>query len=116
MDTASVTKATFKLFKCPFTTPNRCTNRVTNVAASLGADGLTATLNPFGSSAARLSQNNKYRAAVTTEAEDLAGNALDQNAAASGNQQKAWYFTTGAAQGPTYPRSAKPQGQGRDGA
>jgi Bacterial Ig-like domain len=96
MDPASVTKATFKLFKCPPTTSNRCTNRVTNVAVSLGADGLTATLNPFGSSTARLSQNTKYRAVVTTGAEDLAGNALDQDAA-SGNQQKALYLTTGAA-------------------
>jgi hypothetical protein len=49
---------------------------------------LTATLNPFRSSTARLSQNIKYKVVVTTGAEDLAGNALDQNAAAPGNQQK----------------------------
>ncbi len=88
MDPAPVTKATSKLFGCTSTISNSCTNQVTNATVSLGADGLTATLNPFRSSTARLSQNIKYKVVVTTGAEDLAGNALDQNAAAPGNQQK----------------------------
>jgi hypothetical protein len=32
---------------------------------------------------------------VTTGAKDVEGNALDQNATATGNQQKSWKFTTG---------------------
>ncbi len=42
-----------------------------------------------------LAKNEKYKLGMTTGATDVAGNALDQNAATSGNQRKAWYFTTG---------------------
>jgi hypothetical protein len=95
MDPASITKATFKLFKCPSTSSTSCTTQLTNVAISKSADGLRATLNPFGTSSTVLAPTTKYKAVVTTGAEDAAGNALDQNPSASGNQQKAWYFTTG---------------------
>jgi Bacterial Ig-like domain len=42
----------------------------------------------------RLAAGTKYRAVVTIGAEDLAGNALDQNPTKAGNQQKSWTFTT----------------------
>jgi len=58
-------------------------------------DGLKATLNPYGTSPTLLTSKTKYKAVVTTGAKDVAGNALDQDPSAAGNQQKAWYFTTG---------------------
>jgi hypothetical protein len=61
----------------------------------LSADALTAKLNPFGSSDTRLAQNTRYKAVLTTGVADEAGNALDQDDATSGNQQKVWYFSTG---------------------
>jgi Tol biopolymer transport system component len=95
MDRASITKATFKLFKCPSTTSTTCTTQITNVTLSKSRDGLRATLNPFGTSSTLLAPRTKYKAVVTTGAKDLAGNALDQNDKTSGNQQKVWFFTVG---------------------
>jgi hypothetical protein len=43
-----------------------------------------------------LTANTKYRAVVTIGARDLAGNPLDQNGSAVGDQPKAWFFTTGS--------------------
>jgi len=60
---------------------------------SLSTDGLTATLDPFGSSATLLSRNTKYKGVITTGAKDVAGNQLDQNSTTSGSQQMAWFFT-----------------------
>jgi Ca2+-binding RTX toxin-like protein len=54
----------------------------------------TATLNPGSDLAA----NTIYAATVTTGAKDLAGNALDQDPSATGDQQKSWSFTTAAPQ------------------
>jgi hypothetical protein len=95
MDPASINATTFKLFECSSTTSTTCTTQITNVTVSLSADGLRATLNPYGTSSTLLTSRSKYKAVVTTGAKDLAGNALDQNATTSGNQQMAWYFTTG---------------------
>jgi Tol biopolymer transport system component len=95
MDAASITKATFKLFRCPSTTSTNCTTQITNVTLSKSTDGLRATLNPYGTSSTLLAPSTKYKAVVTTGAKDLAGNALDQNATTSGNQQKVWFFTVG---------------------
>jgi beta-lactam-binding protein with PASTA domain len=94
MDPASISKATFKLFKCPSATSTNCTTQITNVTLSKSTDGLRATLNPYGTSSTLLAPRTKYKAVVTTGAKDLAGNALDQNATTSGNQQKVWFFTT----------------------
>ena len=96
MSPASISKSTFKLFKCPSTTSTSCTTQITNVTVSPSTDGLRATLNPFGTSSTLLSSRTRYKAVVTTGAKDLAGNALDQNPTTTGNQQKAWYFTTGS--------------------
>ena len=54
----------------------------------------TATLNPFGSTATNLAYNTEYTATVTTGAQDVAGNALDQDSGTTGNQPKTWTFTT----------------------
>ena len=93
MARTSITKTTFKLFKCLSTTSTSCTTQITNVTVSVSTDGLKATLNPFGTSSTLLLANTKYKAVVTTGAKDLAGNALDQNDNTSGNQQKVWFFT-----------------------
>ena len=92
MDPASVTTATFKLYRCSSTTSTNCTALVDDTTyrttVKLGTtDGITATLDPYGTSKKLLGSRTKYKAVVTTGAKDLAGNAL--------NQQKEWYFTTG---------------------
>jgi len=71
------------------------TTQITNVSVSLSTDGLTATLNPFGTSTTtHLARGTKYKAVVSTGAKDLASNQLDQDQTPSnGLQQKAWTFT-----------------------
>jgi Tol biopolymer transport system component len=96
MDPASITKLTFKLFRCPSATSTNCTTQITNVTLGKSTDGLRATLNPYGTSATKLSAKTKYKAVITTGAKDMAGNALDQDPTTTGNQQMAWYFTTGS--------------------
>ena len=95
MDPASITRSTFQLYKCSSTTSTSCPTQVTNVTLAPSTDGLKATLDPYGTSSTLLTSRTKYKAIVTTGAKDLAGNALDQDPAATGNQQKVWYFTTG---------------------
>ena len=90
MSPASITKSTFKLFRVT----SSGTRQVTNVTVTPSSDSLKATLNPFGTSTTLLAANTKYRAVVTTGAEDLAGNGLDQNSTRAGNQQKVWTFNT----------------------
>jgi hypothetical protein len=62
----------------------------TNLAAAVTYDATAkkATLNP----SANLVSGATYVATVTTGAQDLAGNALDQNPATAGNQNKTWTF------------------------
>jgi hypothetical protein len=81
---------TFKLLKVT----SSGTTQITNVSVSLSTDGLTATLNPFGSSTTVLARGTKYKAVVSTGAKDMASNQLDQDQSPSnGLQQKAWTFT-----------------------
>jgi hypothetical protein len=81
MKAASVNTNTFKLFKAGTTTP---------LAAVVSYDAeKNAVLNPN----ANLKPGAKYKAVITTGAKDLAGNRLDQNPNATGNQQKVWFFT-----------------------
>ena len=96
MAPSSISKSTFKLFKCASTTSTTCTTQVTNVTVTLSADGLKATLNPYGTSSTLLATRTKYKAVVTTGATDVAGKALDQNTTTSGNQPKTWTFVTGS--------------------
>jgi hypothetical protein len=43
-----------------------------------------------------LATKTKYKVVVTAGVTDEAGNPLDQDPAAAGNQEKVWYFTTGS--------------------
>jgi hypothetical protein len=92
----SITKSTFKLYRCASPTDAACNTQITNVTLTLSSNGLSATLNPFGSTSTLLAANTKYRGIVTPGAKDLAGNALDQDSSTAANQQKSWHFTTGA--------------------
>jgi hypothetical protein len=95
MDASTLNTTTFKLFKCSSTTSTTCTTQITDAPVKAGADGLSATLNPFGGTATTLLQaKTKYKVVVTTGAKDAAGNALDQDPSTTGNQQKVAYFTT----------------------
>jgi hypothetical protein len=80
---------TFKLFKVT----SSGTTQVTNVSVSPSSDGLTAMLNPFGSSTTLLAKGTKYKAVVSTGAKDMAGNSLDQISTTTGLDQKTWTFT-----------------------
>ena len=64
----------------------------TNVAAvvTYAASTKIATLNPNSNLAAGAT----YKATVTTGAQDLAGNSLDQKSTIAGNQPKTWSFKT----------------------
>jgi N-acetylglucosamine-6-sulfatase len=89
MMASSINPTTFKLLKVT----SSGTTQITNVSVSLSTDGLTATLNPFGSSTTVLARGTKYKAVVTTGAKDMASNQLDQNSTTTGLQQKTWLFT-----------------------
>ena len=89
MKQTTLNQSTFKLFKVT----SSGTTQVTNVTVSLSADGLRATLDPFGTSSTLLAKNTKYQATITTGANDLAGNALDQDSTNAGSQPKTWFFT-----------------------
>jgi len=96
MDPTSITKSTFKLFRCPSATSTNCTTQITNGTLRKSTDGLSATINPYGTSATKLNAKTKYKAVITTGAKDMAGNALDQDQNPNnGNQPKQWTFTTG---------------------
>ncbi len=82
INAATVTRASFKLFKKGSTT---------RIAASVTYDpGLRrATLNPTNA----LRRGATYKVVVTTLVMDTSGNRLDQNTAADGLQPKVFYFT-----------------------
>ena len=82
MMSSSINGTTFKLFK---------KGRTINVAAAVSYNTVTgkATLNPTNP----LKRGATYKAIVTTEAKDLAGDRLDQNSGLSGLQPKRWSFT-----------------------
>jgi hypothetical protein len=95
MTRSTINTATFKLLKV---NTDGSTTPISSWSVSLSADGLKATLNPFGpfgTSPEVLDANTKYKAVVTTGARDLAGNQLDQSPT-TGKQQKMWTFTTGS--------------------
>jgi len=81
MNASTINATTFKLFKKSSTT---------KVLASVGYDATAdkATLEPTNS----LKRGATYKAVVTTDAKDLAGNRLDQSSTLSGLQQKVWTF------------------------
>jgi hypothetical protein len=85
-DPSTINGTTFKLFRL---NSDGTTTKVT-AAVSYAAVTKKAILNP----ANNLSSGRTYKATVTTGAQDLAGNALDQDQTPSnGNQPKNWKFT-----------------------
>ena len=81
-DPSTITSTTFKLMKAGTTT-------AIGAVVSYDATSKKAILNPNSN----LQLGNKYKAVVTTGAQDVAGNRLDQNSSLSGLQQKGWTFT-----------------------
>jgi hypothetical protein len=90
MDTKTLNTTTFKLFKCSSTTSTTCTTQIaaTEAPVTPSTDGLSATLNPYGTTLTLLAKNTRYKVVVTTGARDLAGNALAQ--------EKSSYFNIGS--------------------
>jgi len=84
-DPSTITATTFKLVRL------NSDGTTTRVTATVSYDDATnkAILNPSSD----LSSGRTYKATVTTGAEDLFGNALDQNSTKVGNQSKSWKFT-----------------------
>ena len=82
MRTNSINGTTVKLFRAGTTT-------AIGSVVSYDATAKKAILNPNSN----LRLGTKYKAVVTTGAQDLAGNPLDQNSSLSGLQQKSWTFT-----------------------
>lgn len=89
MKTSTLSTTTFKLYKCSSTTSTTCTTQIaaTDAPVTPSTDGLSATLNPYGTTSTLLAKNTRYKVVVTTGAQDLAGNALAQ--------EKSSYFNTG---------------------
>jgi N-acetylglucosamine-6-sulfatase len=81
-DPSTINSTTFKLMRAGTTT-------AIGAVVSYDPTTKTATLNPNSN----LQLGTKYKAVVTTGAQDVAGNGLDQNSSLSGLQQKAWTFT-----------------------
>lgn len=77
-----VNAKTVILFKAGTTTPLAA-------VVSYDAEKKKATLNPN----ANLKRGTRYKAVVTTGAQDLAGNRLNQDLGVTGNQKKVWSFT-----------------------
>ena len=89
MRPGTLNTTTFKLFRIDGDGDPR---RIENVTVTPRADGRTATLNP----ARRLAERTRYKAVVTTGAQDLARLGLDQDRQQAGDQPKTWFFKTGA--------------------
>jgi hypothetical protein len=81
-DPSTITATTFKLVRLK---ADGTTTRVT-ATVSYAAATKKAILDP----SSNLSSGRTYKATVTTGAQDLAGNALDQNSTLAGNQSKSW--------------------------
>ena len=84
-DPSTINATTFKLVRL---NADGTTTRVT-AAVSYVATTKKATLNP----SSNLSSRRTYKATLTSGAQDLAGNALDQKPNIAGNQNKSWRFT-----------------------
>jgi hypothetical protein len=90
MDPSTLTTANFKLYKVT----SKGATEITDVKVTPSADGTSATLDPYGSSATALEKNTTYQAVVSSGAKDVAGNSLDQSPKAKGNQPMKWSFKT----------------------
>jgi len=86
MDPATLTKVNFKLYRRTVDGPVISYTQITNVTVTPSSDGRKVTLNPYGASTKLLAKNTRYKAVVSREVKDLAGNAMVQ--------RKVWYFET----------------------
>ena len=84
-DPSTINGTTFKLVRL---NADGTTTKIT-AAVSYATATKKAILNP----SSNLSSGRTYKATVTTGAQDLAGNALDQNPNLANNQPKSWKFT-----------------------
>ena len=92
MMASSLNPTTFKLLRV---NSDGSTTQISNALVSPSADGLRATLDPFGTtSTTHLARGARYKAVVTTGAKDVAGLRLDQIASTTSLDQKTWTFTT----------------------
>ncbi len=97
MDKTTLNKTTFKLYELVENPDGtNTTEQVTNVTVTPSLDGLSVTLDPYGTSETLLAANTRYKAVVSTGASDAFGNRLDQNPSVAGSQSKVWYFETGS--------------------
>ncbi|MDQ3705004.1 MAG: Ig-like domain-containing protein [Chloroflexota bacterium] len=85
MDASTISGTTFKLVRL------NADGTTTRATAAVSYDAVTnkAKLDP----SSNLSPGRTYKATVTTGAQDLADNPLDQNPNVAGNQSKSWKFT-----------------------
>jgi len=84
-DPSTINSTTFKLVKL---NSDGTTTKIT-AAVSYDDAAKKAILNPESN----LSLGRTYKATVTSGAQDMAGNALDQDPTLAGNQPKSWKFT-----------------------
>jgi hypothetical protein len=84
MDASTISATTFKLVRL------NSDGTTTKVTAAISYDATTkkAILNP----STNLSSGRTYKATLTSGAQDLFGNGLDQNPNVAGNQSKSWKF------------------------
>jgi hypothetical protein len=80
-----------------FTLTNTANNSQLPATVSYNETNNTATLTPSSA----LANSTTYLATVTTGAQDLAGNALDQDPNTADNQAKTWTFTAEALSAPS---------------
>jgi hypothetical protein len=86
MDPATLSKANFKLYRRTVEGHVIGYTQITNVTVTPSSSGRKVTLDPYGTSTKLLAKNTRYKAVVSREVKDLAGNAMVQ--------RKLWHFET----------------------
>ncbi len=87
MDANTLSSSTFKLFQ--WNAKKKQWRQLTDAAVTCNLRCTTATLYPYASDSSKfLAANKKYKAVITTGAQDMAGNAL--------SSKYSWTFTTGS--------------------
>jgi alpha-L-arabinofuranosidase len=86
MDPATLSKANFKLYRRTVEGPVIGYTQITNVTVTPSSSGRKVTLDPYGTSTKRLAKDTRYKAVVSKEVKDLAGNAMVR--------RKLWHFET----------------------
>jgi hypothetical protein len=90
MDQATVSNSSVKLYQW-----NAKKETWRRMPVAVSADGDTVILNPYPTDSSRLlAASKKYKAIITSAAENLANIPLDQDPDKPGNQPKVWIFST----------------------